>query len=91
MEVSVLKRRPRNARGNVVTRSKRRSSGNATARLAGVVASLTFVHGVAAHSLPITAHNVVPVRGLFADGSCWSDVIARLQAAGLNTPPCKTR
>jgi pimeloyl-ACP methyl ester carboxylesterase len=29
------------------------------------------------------ARNVVLVHGLFADGSCWSDVIARLQAAGL--------
>jgi pimeloyl-ACP methyl ester carboxylesterase len=27
---------------------------------------------------------VVLVHGLFADGSCWSEVIARLQAAGLN-------
>jgi pimeloyl-ACP methyl ester carboxylesterase len=31
-----------------------------------------------------TARNVVLVHGLFADGSCWSDGIARLQAAGLN-------
>jgi pimeloyl-ACP methyl ester carboxylesterase len=31
-----------------------------------------------------TARNVVLVHGLFADGSCWSDVIARLQPAGLN-------
>ena len=30
------------------------------------------------------AHNIVLVHGLFADGSCWSEVIARLQAAGLN-------
>jgi pimeloyl-ACP methyl ester carboxylesterase len=30
------------------------------------------------------ARNIVLVHGLFADGSCWSDVIARLQAAGLN-------
>lgn len=30
------------------------------------------------------ARNVVLVHGLFADGSCWSDVILRLQAAGLN-------
>jgi len=30
------------------------------------------------------AKNVVLVHGLFADGSCWSGVIARLQAAGLN-------
>jgi pimeloyl-ACP methyl ester carboxylesterase len=30
------------------------------------------------------ARNVVLVHGLFADGSCWSEVIAGLQAAGLN-------
>jgi len=30
------------------------------------------------------ARNVVLVHGLFADGSCWSEVIAYLQAAGLN-------
>ena len=28
--------------------------------------------------------NVVLVHGLFADGSCWSEVIPRLQAAGVN-------
>jgi pimeloyl-ACP methyl ester carboxylesterase len=30
------------------------------------------------------AQNVVLVHGLFADGSCWLEVIPRLQAAGLN-------
>jgi len=30
------------------------------------------------------ARNVVLVHGLFADGSCWSEVIARLQPRGLN-------
>jgi pimeloyl-ACP methyl ester carboxylesterase len=30
------------------------------------------------------ARNVVLVHGLFADGSCWSEVIPRLQSAGLN-------
>jgi hypothetical protein len=30
----------------------------------------------------LTARNVVLVHGLFADGSCWTKVIARLQAAG---------
>src|SRR3954451_9652327 len=30
------------------------------------------------------ARNIVLVHGLFADGSCWSEVIARLQTAGLN-------
>jgi len=36
------------------------------------------------HTAPVKARNVVLVHGLFADGSCWSEVIARLQAAGLN-------
>jgi pimeloyl-ACP methyl ester carboxylesterase len=31
-----------------------------------------------------TARNVVLVHGLFADGSCWTEVIGRLQSAGLN-------
>jgi pimeloyl-ACP methyl ester carboxylesterase len=30
------------------------------------------------------ARNIVLVHGLFADGSCWSEVIRRLQSAGLN-------
>ena len=30
------------------------------------------------------ARNIVLVHGLFADGSCWSEVIPRLQNAGLN-------
>jgi pimeloyl-ACP methyl ester carboxylesterase len=29
--------------------------------------------------------NVVLVHGLYADGSCWLDVIGRLQAAGMRT------
>jgi hypothetical protein len=36
-----------------------------------------------AHSLP-QARNAVLVHGRFADGSCWMEVIPRLQAAGLN-------
>jgi pimeloyl-ACP methyl ester carboxylesterase len=32
----------------------------------------------------VKAKNVVLVHGLFADGSCWAEVIPRLQAAGLN-------
>jgi pimeloyl-ACP methyl ester carboxylesterase len=51
-----------------------------------------LVAGTAASLLPrlafaqtaTGARNVVLVHGLFADGSCWSEVIARLQAAGLN-------
>jgi len=54
-----------------------------TALIAGAVASLTSVRSMAGTATP-KAHNVVLVYGLFADGSCWSEVVARLQAAGLN-------
>src|ERR1700750_2429410 len=54
------------------------------ALLAGAAASLVPSRGIAANSPPVKARNVVLVHGLFADGSCWSEVIARLQAAGLN-------
>jgi pimeloyl-ACP methyl ester carboxylesterase len=54
------------------------------AMAAGAAASLTSMRSLAAMSAPVKARNVVLVHGLFADGSCWSDVIARLQAAGLN-------
>jgi pimeloyl-ACP methyl ester carboxylesterase len=54
------------------------------ALVAGVATSLTSTRGMAAASTPIKARNIVLVHGLFADGSCWSEVIARLQAAGLN-------
>jgi pimeloyl-ACP methyl ester carboxylesterase len=33
---------------------------------------------------PSKIKNVVLVHGLFADGSCWTDVITRLQSTGLN-------
>ena len=36
-----------------------------------------------AQSVP-KAPNVVLIHGLFADGSCWTEVIARLQRKGLN-------
>jgi pimeloyl-ACP methyl ester carboxylesterase len=55
-----------------------------TALLAGAAASLISIRGMAATAIPLRARNVVLVHGLFADGSCWSDVIPRLQAAGLN-------
>jgi pimeloyl-ACP methyl ester carboxylesterase len=54
------------------------------AMAAGAAASLTSVRNLAATSAPMKARNVVLVHGLFADGSCWLDVIARLQNAGLN-------
>jgi len=48
------------------------------AALAALVPRLSLAAG------PIlTARNIVLVHGLFADGSCWSEVIPRLQAAGL--------
>src|ERR1700744_1278806 len=55
-----------------------------TALLAGAAASMIPAHGFAAGAAPPKARNVVLVHGLFADGSCWSEVIARLQAKGLN-------
>jgi len=59
------------------------------------VARRTFLSGLATAALTASssrgvaaqtpgARNVVLVHGLFADGSCWSEVIPHLQAAGLN-------
>jgi pimeloyl-ACP methyl ester carboxylesterase len=50
---------------------------------AGVASTLFRGDAAAAQPAP-KAQNVVMVHGLFADGSSWSEVIARLQAAGLN-------
>jgi len=52
--------------------------------LAAAAGSLTSKFGSTAHLAPTKARNVVLVHGLFADGSSWSEVIARLQPAGLN-------
>ena len=54
------------------------------ALVAGAAAALTSTRGFGAMATPAKAPNVVFVHGLFADGSSWSEVIARLQAAGLN-------
>jgi pimeloyl-ACP methyl ester carboxylesterase len=54
------------------------------ALVAGAAASLTSTRGLGAMATPTKARNVVFVHGLFADGSSWSEVIAQLQAAGLN-------
>src|SRR4051812_8729790 len=59
----------------------------AVALVGGAAASLISTPGVAATATAVTRtkiRNVVLVHGLFADGSCWTDVIARLQRAGLN-------
>jgi pimeloyl-ACP methyl ester carboxylesterase len=58
--------------------------GFSAALVAGAATSLMSTPGVAATSGPVAARNVVLVHGLFADGSSWSEVIARLQATGLN-------
>jgi pimeloyl-ACP methyl ester carboxylesterase len=55
-----------------------------TALLAGAAAPLISTRGMAANATPPKARNVVLVHGLFADGSSWSEVIARLQTVGLN-------
>jgi pimeloyl-ACP methyl ester carboxylesterase len=55
-----------------------------TALLAGATVSLASARGMAAPAAPLKARNVVLVHGLFADGSCWTEVISRLQAKGLN-------
>jgi pimeloyl-ACP methyl ester carboxylesterase len=39
---------------------------------------------LAAQGSRAKARNIVMVHGLFADGSCWSEVISRLQPAGFN-------
>jgi pimeloyl-ACP methyl ester carboxylesterase len=55
------------------------------ALVAGAAVSLISTRAAkAAMPAPVKARNVVLVHGLFADGSCWSEVIARLQAKGLN-------
>jgi pimeloyl-ACP methyl ester carboxylesterase len=56
----------------------------ALAMAAGATASLVSPGGLASQSAPPKASNVVLVHGLFADGSSWSEVIPRLQGAGLN-------
>jgi pimeloyl-ACP methyl ester carboxylesterase len=56
----------------------------AAALAGGVAGSLVMPSAMAATQPPVAARNVVLVHGLFADGSCWSEVIARLQARGLN-------
>jgi pimeloyl-ACP methyl ester carboxylesterase len=51
--------------------------------MAAAVASPLLQGAAAAQPIP-KARNIVFVHGLFADGSCWSEVIARLQPKGLN-------
>ncbi len=46
-------------------------------------AAATVLPRAALAQRPPKAGNVVLLHGLFADGSCWSEVIARLQSRGL--------
>ena len=55
------------------------------ALVAGAAASLLAGAARAAPTSAARARNIVFVHGLFADGSCWSEVIGRLQAQGFNT------
>jgi pimeloyl-ACP methyl ester carboxylesterase len=52
--------------------------------VAAGAASPLLERAAAAQQPTVKARSVVLVHGLFADGSCWSDVIARLQAKGLD-------
>src|SRR5438105_13251606 len=54
-----------------------------TSKIAAGTAAFLLARLARAQSAP-GARNIVLVHGLFADGSCWSEVIPRLQAAGLN-------
>jgi pimeloyl-ACP methyl ester carboxylesterase len=46
--------------------------------------ALPLISRVASAQTAVKTNNVVFVHGLFADGSCWSKVIARLQHKGVN-------
>jgi pimeloyl-ACP methyl ester carboxylesterase len=55
-----------------------------TAVLATAAGMVVTSRASATTAAPVGARNVVLAHGLFADGSCWLDVIGRLQAAGMN-------
>lgn len=54
-----------------------------TGALAGA-AAFAAARSVAAPPGPVEARNIVLAHGLFADGSCWTEVISRLQPLGYN-------
>jgi pimeloyl-ACP methyl ester carboxylesterase len=54
-----------------------------TMLMAGVASSVFGWPSKAQAQPAVTARNVVLVHGAYADGSCWSEVIGRLQRAGL--------
>jgi len=54
-----------------------------TMLIAGVATSLFGRSSIAQAQPAVSARNVVLVHGAYADGSCWSEVIGRLQLVGL--------
>src|SRR3954464_97157 len=54
-----------------------------TSNIVPSAAALLMPRLARAQSAP-GARNIVLVHGLFADGSCWSEVIQQLQAVGFN-------
>jgi pimeloyl-ACP methyl ester carboxylesterase len=55
-----------------------------SATLVGGVANSLFVGSSKAQvQLAVRARNIVLVHGAYADGSCWSEVVGRLQLAGM--------
>ncbi len=61
------------------------SPGNAATMQSGTMQPATMQPSMSGSGMmPAKAKNIVLAHGLFADGSCWTEVIARLQAAGFN-------
>src|SRR3954462_9177031 len=56
----------------------------AGAAVAGLSTTLFAGEVLAQRARTAVAHNAVLVHGAWADGSSWSEVIVRLQAAGLH-------
>jgi pimeloyl-ACP methyl ester carboxylesterase len=60
------------------------TTGLAAGAAASLLPRLSLAEDAPLSGKAFGARNVVLVHGLFADGSSWSEVIPRLQAAGLN-------
>jgi pimeloyl-ACP methyl ester carboxylesterase len=62
-----------------------KSFNNFVAATVGMLSATLFAAAALADTAkPPVARNVVLVHGAWADGSCWTDVIARLQESGLH-------
>ena len=57
---------------------------------AAAIAAFPLLNRVASAQTSPKTKNVVFVHGLFADGSCWSKVIARLSRRASTAPACRT-